>query len=307
MILDPKTKNLKARCAVVGEQLLATLKLSGNGRWLDYGCGRGAMLQAATNLLPNWQLDGFDLNRRQLPYLKSIKGFENLYDATCVEITNNFDIVSMVHSLEHFTNPFDALTHARELLVNDGKLFIQVNDTRKNPFELLVADHLTHFVPQTLCKIVERAGFEVNVVTNDWVTKEISLVATPRINVIQSSPIPHIQSQSTAQILKQVDWLMALVESGKSASDTSPIGIFGSSVAATWLHEHLKDRVAFFVDEDPSRIGQNHCGKPIYLPSEVKSGSQILIGLIPEIATAIRDRLEKMPLMFILPKPLVLE
>ena len=307
MVLDPKKNILRPRCAVLSDQLTTALNLAECGAWLDYGCGRGAMLEALSNILPNWQLNGVDLDKQQLSYLRSIKGFKRLYDADQDKINETFDMVSMVHSLEHFANPFNTLLQARKLLTEHGRLFIQVNDTQKNPFELVVADHLTHFTPETLCQIVRRAGFEVTMVTSDWITKELSLLAKPQRALGPSFRIPHSRGQPGAQVLSQLQWLMDLVEIGKASSSVSRIGIFGSSIAATWLNEHLQDQVLFFVDEDPAKAGKTHVGKPIYTPSQVKPGSQVLIGLIPEIATAVYDRLQTLPIRFILPNPLVFE
>ena len=151
------------------------IKIKKNDLCLDYGCGRGAMLNAISNDCDN--LFGFDLDDTHEGYLSKIKNFKSLYTSRSAIPKQNFNLITMVHSFEHFVNPFDDLIFASELLKDEGFLFIQVNDTRLNPFEVLVADHLTHFEPGTLSKMIEKAGFKVVSVDNNWVTKEISMLA----------------------------------------------------------------------------------------------------------------------------------
>lgn len=80
------------------------------------------------------------------------------------------------------------------------------------------------------------------------------------------------------------------------------MGLFGTSIAGTWLATEAEDAVAFFVDEDMSRRGRPHLGKPVYAPTEAPSGSQVFLGLPPELAAAIRKRLANLDLNLIMPR-----
>jgi hypothetical protein len=61
----------------------------------------------------------------------------------------------------------------------------------------------------------------------------------------------------------------------------------------------LGDRVEFFVDEDPHRIGQTYLGKPVVAPATVASGSTVFLALAPTLAGAIRERLSHLPVEFV--------
>ena len=205
----------------------------------------------------------------------------------------------MVHSLEHFVDPYIELTDAYNLLTDKGILFIQVNDTRLNPFEILVADHLTHFEPYTLSQMVKKVGYKVLSVTNDWVTKEISLVAVKtdqNLNIQQSeSKLTH----NLEKINNQVDWLNALSRKGRQlAKESKNFGIFGSAVASTWLAKEIGEQVLFFVDEDIDRIGGKHMNKPIRSPLDLTLKDTTYIGLIPVIANKIYDKLNHLDTNF---------
>lgn len=306
IVLDPQTNTVRPRCEILAEKLTAIDTFPSRGRWLDYGCGRGAMLQSVSALDSKWELHGFDLDDQHLDYLETIDGFVALHDDLATTTGPVFDVISMVHSLEHFVEPLDVLSKARECLDENGWLFVQVNDTRKNPFEVLVADHLTHFDPHTLSATVSRAGFEVTFVATDWVTKEMSLVARATNMAADSKSADRSTAHDAEAVASQIAWLRDVIKSAREAPTDGPFGLFGSSVAATWLYGHLQDQVTFFVDEDPARVGRQHLGKPIYAPDQLEPGSIVFLGLIPDVATRIYERLRHLPVKFVLPPPLVL-
>jgi hypothetical protein len=83
-------------------------------------------------------------------------------------------------------------------------------------------------------------------------------------------------------------------------------GLFGTSIAATFLTGGLGAAVDFFVDEDPNRQGKTWCKRPIYAPSQVPSGSHVMIGLAPVVAERILARMKALGLSvhFYAPPPL---
>jgi SAM-dependent methyltransferase len=303
VIMDPATGGLRPRGAVLAERLTALGTFPASGRWLDVGAGRGAMLRAVSDLGRGWQLHACDLDDRYRETLKAIPGFAELHCGGLDAARGTFDVVSMIHSLEHFVEPLDVLRAARQRLGADGWLFVQVNDTGTNPFDMVVADHLTHFTPETLSNTVARAGYRVEHVTTDWVTKEISLTA--RVNGAGQAAIAAVDSHTVVPaVRREIDWLDHVASAAEAAAAAGPIGLFGSAIAGTWLAGLLGDRVAFFVDEDRTRLDRRHLGKPILAPAQVPSGSVVFIGLIPATATRIHDRLQRLPVRFHLPPPI---
>jgi SAM-dependent methyltransferase len=78
-----------------------------------------------------------------------------------------FDVISIVHCLEHLRDPKQVLkTFSKDLLHPNGKLFIEVPDARE--FSYLPQDHdefnschLFMFTPSTLCRLIELSGYGV--------------------------------------------------------------------------------------------------------------------------------------------------
>ena len=98
-------------------------------------------------------------------------------------------------------------------------------------------------------------------------------------------PIPAPRGATVEHL---IGWLESVVQAATSAADRSErFGLFGTATGATWLTGELGDRVRFFVDEDPSRIGRTHLDRPIYAPAEVPPESVVYVALPPASAESV--------------------
>lgn len=276
------------RCELIVRRLREARALAPSGKLLDVGAGSGAMLAAVSAACPQWALFGQDLDARKEPALRAIRGFEKLFTVPPAELGEQFDLVTLVHSLEHFTEPLAMLRSLKTCLKPGGRLFVQVNDVERMPFDLVVADHLCHFTPASLAFLAGQAGFQSRVF--DWVRKEISLLCSAEENPAQARSSP-------AKVEAAVSWLRAMLAHARSHAE-GRFGIFGTSVAATWLAAGLGDAVSFFVDEDPARRGRSHLGRPILRPEEVSREAQVYLAFPAETARAIAGRLSGLGLRF---------
>lgn len=270
-------------------------KLPGQGSLLDIGCGTGAAIRSFSAEYPAWRLNGADLSKRALPYLSKIPRFERLFVGEISKIEEKFDLVSLIHSLEHFPNPHLGLEQARDRLGVGGMLFVEVPNIAANPFDLLIADHLLHFTPQHLQMVAERAGLGVLTVRDDVLPKEITMLASGRSDSNWAAT-----GRSTASWIDfsaaSVRWLLnVLLEARYQASNARregrAFGIFGTSISGMWLYGALGELVDFFVDEDAGRQGQRWEGLPVMRPDEVLPGASVYIPLIPDVAARVAARL----------------
>jgi len=305
LVLDPQTGVPRKRSEVLLNALKRVGGLPEKARALDVGCGHGVTLAAMAAACPDWKLFGYEIDDSKIEALRGVRNFQRLYTGELAQIDGAFEFVSMIHSLEHFVDPLGTLRSVRSLVAGNGRLFIEVCNVEENPFDLLVADHLTHFSPDTLSFAVRRAGFEVSCATKDWVRKEVSLLALRLEGDGQSAEFPRPDgARAHAAVSASVSWLSTLVAIAEAtAAKCNSFGIFGTSIAGTWLATSLGDRVAFFVDEDPHRIGREYMGKPIVAPSSVSPGSTVLLALAPTLASAVRARLHPLPIEFLVPPP----
>lgn len=305
LVMDPHTGQPRKRSEVLMNELVKLNILPEQISTLDVGCGHGVTLRAMAETFPHWRLFGYELDDKKLKQLESISGFDKLFTGGFDAVKGDFGLVSMIHSLEHFVSPLHALRSFYNNVKYQGHLFIEVCNLEENPFDLLVADHLSHFTPQTLNHAVTCAGFEVVLLETKWVKKELSLLAT-RVNRSQNVATNWGGGSIAFEAASsKVRWLNRLiVKAQKVAAESTAFGIFGTSIAGTWLGSILSDKVEFFVDEDPSRIGREFLGKPIIGLNAIPKGANIFLALAPSLAEVLLIRLlaEAPSVRYVLPE-----
>jgi SAM-dependent methyltransferase len=262
------------------------------GRLIDIGCGNGAALCNFAEALPRWELYGSELSNAAGPALRRLPQFRELYTVPPAQIPGRFDLVSMIHSLEHMPAPVAALNDAKHLVSERGTLFVEVPDVETSPFDVLVADHLMHFSTATLGFLAAtRCGMRTDLLTNQVLPKELTYIGHP--GGAEHVPLPFAaDGQRVAE--RTVRWLRGTIEVASKLVDAAPIfGIFGTSISAMWLFGALSGRAEFFVDEDPARVGKTCAGRRVLAPNEVPIGATVYVPLIPQTAEAVVSRLGK--------------
>ena len=305
-VRDAATGQFRRRSDVLADRLAATNGVPSSGKLVDIGCGTGVTLKVFSER-GGWQLHGLDQDQRNLPFLEKLPGFVALHTCALSELPGCFDLITMVHSLEHFPEPAAVLRDLRSRVAPGGRLLIQVPNAEANPFEYLVADHMIHFSAATLAVLAARAGFATDPpsasLSNDWIAKELSLITEPASEI---SPAIDTAVDQGQQVRGQIEWLWQLVREAESAArrvESRRFGLFGSSIAATWLAGVLGDRISFFVEEDANRIGREHLGRPILGVDQVPAGALVYIALAPVIAANVGARLRRVGMELCLPPP----
>lgn len=269
--------------------IIQNYSISLEGRILDIGCGNGSFLRNFHEFRPNFKLSGTEKNDHEYKNIETLPEFENLWVCSPQEVIGTYDIITMIHLLEHIISPVSFLKEVKDKLSGDGIIVIEVPDYCKNPFDLIIADHATHFSVDTLCLVVELAGFEIIWKSDSWIPKEISLIAQKKSTIHYYSRIPNLNKYGYVE--KSINWLTDIRTKVKDMAVTGPIGVFGSSIAATWVFGEIGEKIAFFVDEDPSRIGRRHLGIPIISPKDIPREFKIFFPMQHEIACEISKRL----------------
>jgi 2-polyprenyl-3-methyl-5-hydroxy-6-metoxy-1,4-benzoquinol methylase len=299
-VFDPASGRPMGRCQVLAKRLLKSVLLPAAGSLLDVGAGSGAMLAAFSAASQDWRLFGLDLDNRKEAALKAIPRFERLFIVGPDQVAQQFDLLTLIHSLEHFPNPIDMLRKLHGLIVLGGRLFVQVNNVERTPFDLVVADHLSHFSPDSLVYLIAKAGFAVDSVHTDWVNKEISLLAAAGYASV-TTPVADDAPLVMARVQSDVAWLGNMLEHARGTVEQvghGQFGVFGTSVAATWLASGLGEVIDFYVDEDPARLGRTHLGRPIVTPDQVPAGATVYLAFIGGVSTQIARRLRHLPIVF---------
>lgn len=276
------------RSALLSMFLRKHAGLPSAGAVLDIGCGNGAFLRQFRDHFVDWRIAGAELNTSFAEDIRAIAP-----DATFLTLgelaafSGKFDLITLIHCLEHIPDPVAYLDNLRRLMDGDGLLLVEVPDAQKNPFDLLIADHASHFSISALRCIVEAAGFDVLICGNNVLGKEITLLAR-RAERPARKPVA---DGGTADFLpSHMAWLDRVRGAAEQLARRQAIGVFGSSIAGSWIAAHLDKRLAFFVDEDEARVGRSHMGVPIVAPDNMPRGSVVFICLEPRLASQIREK-----------------
>jgi SAM-dependent methyltransferase len=286
------------RSRTLVEFIVKNAKNADAGKLIDIGCGNGSALKNLSGAMPNWSLYGSELSDSAQAGLQRLPNFVELYTRPVSEISERFDIVTMIHALEHMPDPFASLQEAAGLLNRDGALFVEIPNVVTSLFDLLVADHLVHFSPAHLGYLANRAGFAASVLRDDLLPKEITLLAR-RGDAELKRPDPEV----TRKIVEaNVAWLGSVIdEARRAAASAKTFGIFGTSISGMWLYGALRENVSFFVDEDTTRVGQSFDGIPIFSPSQVPPASTVFVPLLPEVARNVASRHTDLDARFVVP------
>ena len=141
---------------------------TGEGRYLDVGCGSGGSLGVARAL--GWQVAGIEVDEAAVA--KARRFTEEIYlgDVLAAPFApGRFDVVTAFHVLEHLPDPVAVIRRALAWLAPGGLVILEVPNAAGLGAELFgrawsgleLPRHLSHFSPATLSRAVEEAGGRV--------------------------------------------------------------------------------------------------------------------------------------------------
>jgi hypothetical protein len=206
-------------------------------------------------------------------------------------------------------DPVGTLSILRTRLTENGAAFIEVPDCDVTPYDLIVADHLLHFTRGTLGIAVGRAGYHTLSLSDAVMSKELSWLGNAQSDCANGVSDPVILVEEAANAVRRarrdLAWLRAQLAAAEAlATAKGHFGIFGTSISGTWLCGAMREHVAFFVDEDPGRIGRFHMGLPILAPLDIPAGADLFVPLIPVVAATVARRWAHLPVRIHQPPPL---
>jgi 2-polyprenyl-3-methyl-5-hydroxy-6-metoxy-1,4-benzoquinol methylase len=295
---DSNSGAATARSKKIVAWLNAAGQLPDGGKLLDIGCGNGAFLSAFSQQYPDWQLTGLELNDRNRAVVEAIPGVTQLHVGPLSALNERFDLIVLIHALEHIPEPVRYVAALTERLNPGGRLLIEVPDLDSSPFDILIADHATHFTARTLQHVVEAAGFAPLILQSGFVPKELSLLAVHAPDAA-SPPVandPSGKDRDTA--VAHLSWLQSLVDHSQQVQ--GDFSIFGTSISATWMAASMDRQADFFIDEDYNRVGGSHMGRPIYHPANMPPTPTVLLPLRADIAQEIAKRFAQLECQFVL-------
>lgn len=286
----------QARSEKIIEALASLSLLPNQGKMLDVGCGNGHMIRSFQNKFPDWKLAGQEWDDRHAKIVREIPNVTDFFTSFPDDHVKSFDLISMVHVLEHIVDPANYLRKLIGLLRDGGLLLIEVPNLRRNPYDIAIFDHCSHFTASSLRTVLAEAGFEISWISEDIVSKE--LTALCHVGAFEADSVI-LNDLNVAQ--DSMIWLQTFKQQFATIEPETHFGIFGTSIGASWVASELGQTPDFFLDEDINRIGNRHLDKPIFAPNETPQGSIIIIPLTTESAAAVSVRISRPDLRLISP------
>lgn len=138
------------------------------GRILDVGCGTGTFLVEMGKL--GWTGMGIEPEPVACEFARTECGLDvRLGELSAAVGADPFDMITLWHTLEHVHDPLECLRLCHDLLKPGGVLVVEVPNFGslqarvfgRSWFALMVPEHVWHFAPATLGRMLEQSRFAV--------------------------------------------------------------------------------------------------------------------------------------------------
>jgi SAM-dependent methyltransferase len=285
---DRETLSPEPRSQRLLNCLFSEMTPPANGVLADIGCGNGGFLKVVHDLLPSWKLVGVEWDSRNRETIEALPGVIAFHEMAEFSKLKKLDIVSMIHAFEHMENPPEMLEWLAEILKPDGMVIIEVPDWRQNPFDLLIRDHAFHYSPLAFTKLFEHTTLNVLQLHEDWVPKELSLVAGRGTPPLQSDVGELAGTGDPAQSVRELE---DFLEYCKRRLEGRRFNVFGTAIGAAWMAAHFDHQIAGWIDEDPARIGGSYLSRQISAPADTDRTLPVVIPLAPAVSKLVGDKL----------------
>jgi 2-polyprenyl-3-methyl-5-hydroxy-6-metoxy-1,4-benzoquinol methylase len=264
---------------------------------LDYGAAKAATLRRVLDRRPDLHPHVFDVSRDYVAHWQSwiAEDRQATYELPQTW-RGKFDLVTAHFVLEHVAAPSRMLGTIRDVLKQDGVLFLSVPDVIGNPGDLLVVDHLNHFSPYSLERALLDAGFGDIKVDRQCYAAGLVITARPKADrdaqtqdaaaaVVAAKEIATFWSRAGAHL----DDAAASVAARKSA-------IYGAGFYGSFIVSRVGavGNVICFVDRNPHLQGALHLGLPVVPPEALPADVDVVYaGVNPRAARSILENVSE--------------
>lgn len=168
-------------------ELLKLYKPQFNDKVLEVGCNTGEFCFLIQNEF-NIEVEGIDINENAISIAKNKYNNLNFQIKDIYELEEVYDVIYMLHVIEHLEDPIGALIKLRSNLSDNGKIIITCPNKWAYILKIIAMmqkrkfgydpTHLFEFSPYSLAKTIQKAGYK----TNKIFTKPLGLPFIPRFS-----------------------------------------------------------------------------------------------------------------------------
>ncbi len=228
---------------------------------LDFGCGKGGMLQWLGTNHRQWQLCGVEASQPCRQFIETHQEFP-VY-SSLKEVQEKMDVIILSHVLEHLYFPEKILVEMRKLCHAQTIIYIEVplnRDYLCSPvnWQQLYFEHINHFGSQSLRRLLSSCAF--NVLHEDKMhflpgnpATPVSLVFLAQKNMI-NKPVTFIEKKLTMNPTKPCRELM-----DKVFLYSKPVSIWGMSQYTQLLlgtYPELIPKIKYLFDNSAAKTGR---------------------------------------------------
>ena len=247
-------------------ELLAFVRknISKNSNILDIGCSTGYLLSVLKK-------DGYKnlLGIEPAPKCKEIAKNEYNINVKTVDLENfnssiKYDLIILSAVLEHLVEIKESIEKIKNLLTDDGYLYIGVPDTSNfylntiEPFGEFSTEHINFFTESSLYFLMR--GFTNVLIKTDskslhsfWQKGDIGVKSVLKYIDLSESKLKIIKKQINSLSKKVIVW---------------GAGALSQRLLST---TNIKNKIVFFVDSNSNLQGAKLDGIPIYSPDVIKN------------------------------------
>jgi len=277
-------------------EALAKLAPAPGARVLDYGCGKARTLRHMVAARPDLRPAVFDVSDAYRRFWDEfVPRDEQAAYAAPPSWDGRFDVVLTFYALEHVADPRAFLAGIHRLLKPGGRIHLVIPNVRRNTGDLIVVDHVNHFMPTSLRLIFALEGFDG--VTLDEESNTAAYVVNARrapavadtanVNDAPALAAARDEARAIADFWSGARRRIAAFEQtvrGRRAA------IYGSGFYGVFIASALADRasLAYFLDRNPHQQQKRIFDRTVLAPEAVGDDVEVVYaGLNPAVGREI--------------------
>jgi len=264
-------------------------------RILEYGALKAEMACALHRKFPQMGICVYGTSHYQSAWSSCFDADAQAAGTFPTAWSKNFDVVVSNFELAHSSDPQAECREMAAALKPGGWLCVSVPDPVGNIGDILVANHVNHFSPASLRRLLTVSGFTD--ITIDRSLHGGRLIASARCGAHETLPPPDIPPEGIEELRELgASWRKSIQNLQRfeiDLPDRETIAIFGAGFYGGFALASLArpERVAAFLDSDARRAGQSYLGRPIELPTSARGQyAAVIAGLSPTNARPIVEK-----------------
>lgn len=256
--------------------LVLSLDLPQGARVLDFGAAKASTLRRVVAARPDILPHVFDVSEDYRPYWRDwLPDDAQATYALPQDWSGKFDLITAHFVLEHVIDPASVLADMARCLAPGGRIFFSVPDLIGNPGDLLVADHLNHFVSSSLSHLL--SGLHTISLRQDLLRGAHVVLARAG----QSEPIPPTDAEPTLALLEEWRTILTGLAGRLQQAGDGDVAIYGAGFYGALFSGLVENRLRCFLDRNPHLQGGQLQGSPILAPEDCPEVAIVLAALNP--------------------------